>query len=60
MSFAKQLEHLRNAANDQSRGHDVEMIRVRRSALSELLYHFDRLCAEAREMPAAEHPDARF
>jgi hypothetical protein len=55
MSFAQQLEHLRKSVNDPSRGMGVQMIRVRRSALGELLYHFDRLDAEARERHAVEN-----
>jgi len=49
MSFAKQLEHLRHAAHDPSHGDGMSMVRVRRSALTELLYHFDRLDQDVRE-----------
>lgn len=48
MSFASMLDHLRDAANTRQKGVSPDMCYVRREALRELIYHFDRLDAEVR------------
>jgi hypothetical protein len=50
MSFFEQLKRLREAALKRQEGIQVEKAIVNRRDLSELLYHFDRIDSELRDL----------